>query len=256
MRQRIIAGNWKMNTTPEEGLKLTREILDGLKDVSLQNTKVILAPPFIHLTAIGRQIDQDDRILLAAQDCHWEASGAYTGEISAAMLSGIDCPFVIIGHSERRSYFRETNEMVRMKVDQALAHQLRPIVCCGESLEIRGAGKHFDWVEQQIKESLFHLADADFERIVIAYEPVWAIGTGKNASPEQAQEIHAFIRQIVADAYNNAIADNLTILYGGSCKPANAASLFEQPDVDGGLIGGASLKAGDFLAIINSLPGE
>ena len=248
-RQNIVAGNWKMNKTLEEGIALVEE----LKAVLPANHEtVILGTPFVHLNTIGGVIGDLPNVFLAAQNCHAAASGAFTGEISVGMLQSVGVDYVILGHSERRKYFGETDAGVGEKVKAVLAGGLKPIVCVGEELSIREANEHEALVKQQITEAVFHLNETQFAEIVIAYEPVWAIGTGVTASPEQAQDMHAFIRSIIADQYNDVVADQTTILYGGSCKPGNAKALFSQPDVDGGLIGGASLKALDFSAIVQS----
>ena len=252
MRQKIVAGNWKLNNTLGEGLKLTSEIVNMVADEVHSDAKVILAPPFVYLTQLKSQIKGANNIYLAAQNCSEHKAGAYTGEISAAMLSSIDVSYVIIGHSERREYFNESNAQLASKVDQALENGLLPIFCCGESLEIRESGDYEAFICNQIKESLFHLDNEKFSKIIIAYEPIWAIGTGKTASSQQAQEVHTAIRKFVATKYGAEIAENLSILYGGSCKPDNAKELFACKDVDGGLIGGASLKSRDFTDIIKS----
>jgi len=250
MRKKIVAGNWKMNTILQEGISLAQEVRDisgGLQG----DVTIIIAPPFIHLTEVKKIID-GSRILLAAQNCSYEDKGAYTGEVSAGMISSAGAGYVIIGHSERRAYFNEDNRMLYKKVCQALDHDLTPIYCCGERLDEREAGTHFGIVKGQISEGVFDLDEENFRKIIIAYEPVWAIGTGVNATPEQAQEMHRFIREVITERYGKGTAEDTTILYGGSCKPSNARSLFSNPDVDGGLIGGASLKADDFAGIINS----
>jgi triosephosphate isomerase (EC 5.3.1.1) len=212
---------------------------------------VVLGTPFIHITEAVKSVNKK-LVGIAAQNCADKASGAYTGEVSAAMIQSTGAEYVILGHSERRSYYGETDAILKEKTDLALANGLIPIFCIGEVLEEREAGKHFEVVKKQIENALFHLSSADFGKIVLAYEPVWAIGTGKTASSEQAQEIHAFIRKTVATKYGQAVADSTSILYGGSCKASNAKELFAQPDVDGGLIGGASLKADDFYGIIEA----
>lgn len=252
MRQHIVAGNWKMNNTLNEGLKLTTEIINMVADELRGDTKVILAPPFIHLTQVKSLIKGAKNVHLSAQNCNQNPSGAFTGEVSAAMLASIGVEYVIIGHSERREYFNETNAQLAAKVDLVLSNGLIPIFCCGESLDIRESGNFIDFICNQIKESLFHLSEADFSKIVIAYEPIWAIGTGKTASSEQAQEVHAALRKYIASKYGEQIADDTSILYGGSAKPDNAKELFACPDVDGGLIGGASLKSRDFVDIVKS----
>ncbi len=252
MRNKIVAGNWKMNTTVKEGVFLASQINNHLKDIELRNdVQVVISPPFTHLTFVCQVIDKS-KILLAAQNCADESEGAYTGEISATMLKDLGCNAVILGHSERRAFYHETSETLFKKTNQVIANDLTPIFCCGEMLEQREAGNHFNIVESQISEAIFHLSETDFSKIVIAYEPVWAIGTGVTASKEQAQEMHAFIRNIVKVKYGNNIAENLTILYGGSVKPSNAEELFAQPDVDGGLIGGASMDAKSFVDIIKA----
>ncbi|MEP2773757.1 MAG: triose-phosphate isomerase [Fulvivirga sp.] len=251
MPQKIVAGNWKMNNTIDEGLKLTSEITNMVADEVSSDVKVILAPPFIHLSQVKNLIKGNDKLFLAAQNCSEHASGAYTGEVSAAMLKSIGARYVIIGHSERREYFKETNEQLAQKVDAALSNGLTPIFCCGEPLEIREAATYIDYVQQQLRESLFHLSAEAFEKIVVAYEPIWAIGTGKTASSEQAQEMHAAIRSFLEAKYGDKAKDT-SILYGGSCKPSNAKELFACNDVDGGLIGGASLKSRDFTDIVKS----
>lgn len=252
MRKNIIAGNWKMNKTPQESTQLVEETLQLLAKDNIGETIVIFCPPFIALERVAGLVKGKKNIFAAAQNCHWEKSGAYTGEVSAAMIKAAGAAYVIIGHSERRLYFNETNEQLAKKVNAVLAEGLQPIYCCGEPLEVREANKHFELVAQQIKEGLFHLSKDDFSKVVIAYEPVWAIGTGKVASDEQAQEIHAYIRKLITEKYDEATAANTTIQYGGSMKPSNAKGLMSQPDVDGGLIGGAALVAADFVGIIKS----
>lgn len=249
-RQPIVAGNWKMNKNYEEGLDLTRQIADQLKAGDVQ---VILCPPFIHLHRTADVIDGVANLALGAQNCHQEESGAYTGEVSAEMLKSVGAEYVILGHSERREYFEESEALLAQKIDRVLATGLKPIFCCGEKLEVREAGDHEALVAKQVREALFHLEADAFSEIVIAYEPVWAIGTGKTASPEQAQEMHAYIRRLLRDQYGNDVAGATSILYGGSVKPNNAEELFRQEDVDGGLIGGASLKAADFVAIVDAM---
>lgn len=250
MRKQIVAGNWKMNKTLNEGITLVDEILKDLENHYSGKPEVIVAPPFILLERISRICA--GKIGVAAQNCASESAGAYTGEVSAAMIRSTGATHVIIGHSERRHYYGENDEILRKKVDLALENHLTPIFCCGEILDERNSHNHFEVVSRQITNAIFHLDAESFGRIIIAYEPVWAIGTGVTATPDQAQEMHAFIRNLVAGHYSKEIAGNLTILYGGSCKPSNAAELFANPDVDGGLIGGASLVADDFTAIIRS----
>lgn len=248
-RQRIVAGNWKMNKNYQEGRDLTADIIRLLQPADV---KVVIIPPFIHMKSVSNIIQDVTNIYLGAQNCHQEEKGAFTGEVSAAMLKSTGAEYVIIGHSERREYFGETDALLAKKVAAVLANDMQPIFCCGEKLDVREAGTHEALVAQQLKEGLFHLSAADFARVVIAYEPVWAIGTGKTATPQQAQDMHRHIRQLIAAQYGEEPAAQTTILYGGSCNPANARELFAQPDVDGGLIGGASLKAEDFVAIVKS----
>jgi len=252
MRKKIVAGNWKMNLNLEEGKNLVAGILAG-KPALTENKQVVIAPPFVHLLQTGSQIEGIQYVSLGAQNCHFEASGAFTGEVSAAMLQSAGVQYVIIGHSERREYFNETDSQLAQKTDLALHNGLKVIFCCGEPLDIRDADTQNDYVAAQIKAGLFHLEAAALKDIVIAYEPIWAIGTGRTATAAQAQEMHAHIRQIVAAQYGHDIANATSILYGGSCKPSNAAELMACPDVDGGLIGGASLKAEEFLGIIDAM---
>ncbi|MGQ1891516.1 triose-phosphate isomerase [Thermophagus sp. OGC60D27] len=248
MRQNIVAGNWKMNKTLQEGVELAKELQNALQ-AKAPNCRVIIGTPFIHLSEVCKTVDQE-LIGVAAQNCADHESGAYTGEVSPEMVKSTGASYVILGHSERRAYYHEDNAILKTKVDLALKNGLTPIFCIGEVLEEREANKHFEVVKSQIEEALFHLSADDFKKIILAYEPVWAIGTGKTASPDQAQEIHAFIRKTLAEKYGQNVADEISILYGGSCKPSNAKELFANPDVDGGLIGGASLKADDFMGII------
>ena len=249
MRKNIVAGNWKMNND----LAQTQELIADLKkQVSADPAAtIIVAPTYTNLYPAFEAL-KDTPISVAAQNMHQNANGAFTGEISAAMLKSVGVETVILGHSERRAYFKESNELLAEKVNTALENDMTVIFCFGEELEDRKADKHFDLVQSQLKESLYHLSKESWKNIILAYEPVWAIGTGETASPEQAQEMHAFIRKSVADAYGSEIAEDVSILYGGSCKPGNAKEIFANKDVDGGLIGGASLKAEDFLAIVNS----
>ena len=249
MRKHIVAGNWKMNKTFEEADDLINDIMDKLEGLTLdRNTELVICPPFPYLE-MASEYGDESYFAVGAQDVSEQDSGAYTGEVSAAMLESLQLTYCIVGHSERRAYHHETDEIVARKVDQLLKYNLRPIVCCGEVLQEREEGRQFDVVKKQITDGLFHISAEQFANIVIAYEPVWAIGTGKTATPEQAQEIHAFIRGLIAEKYGKEVADETSILYGGSCKPSNAKELFANPDVDGGLIGGASLKADDFIAI-------
>lgn len=252
MRKKIVAGNWKMNLTLTEGKNLVADILNGLPALTPYR-QVVIAPPFLHLPQTVSQLSGKVNISAGAQNCHQEASGAYTGEVSAAMLQSAEVKYVILGHSERREYFGETDALLAKKTDTALKTGLQVIFCCGEPLEIRDAGTQNDHVEQQIRASLFHLDIAHLHDIVIAYEPIWAIGTGRTATAQQAQEMHAHIRSVIAGQYGEEAATNMTILYGGSCKASNAAELFAGPDVDGGLIGGASLKAEEFLGIVEAM---
>ena len=249
MRKKIVAGNWKMNTTVPEGVELAKEVVKEAASLS-SDVKLIVGVPFTHLTSVAAALEGSN-VELSAQNCADEAKGAYTGEVSAKMLASLPVKYVILGHSERREYYGETNEKLVKKINLALAENIAPIYCVGEKLEEREAGKHFEVVASQIKEVLFGLTEEQMKNIVIAYEPVWAIGTGKTATSEQAQEIHAFIRETLAEKFG-ALAEEISILYGGSCKPSNAQELFAQKDIDGGLIGGASLVASDFIAIAKS----
>jgi triosephosphate isomerase len=253
MRDQIIAGNWKMNKDWDQGVSLVAEIQKMMLEESSDETKVVVASPYIHLARISEMVTQSDGLYLAAQNCHHESAGAYTGEISASMLRSIGVEYVIIGHSERREYFKESHELLASKVKAVLDHDLIPIFCCGEPLSIRESNQQGSFVNQQLSDSLFQLTPESIRRMVIAYEPIWAIGTGRTASAAQAQEMHHSIRQHLAGQYGKEISDEVPILYGGSCKPANAEEIFAGPDVDGGLIGGASLNASDFMAIVRSL---
>ena len=248
MRKNIVAGNWKMNNN----LSQTEALINDLKSqTKTSNAEVMIAPTFVNMQSAISQL-KDSNIEVIAQNMHFAENGAYTGEISASMLKGIGVKTVILGHSERRAYFNETDESLAKKVNAALENDLRIIFCFGEELSDRKSGNEEQVVENQIKNALFHLEADAFKNIVLAYEPVWAIGTGETASPEQAQDMHAFIRKTLENKYGNSVADDMTILYGGSVKPANAKEIFSKPDVDGGLIGGASLKAEDFFAIVNA----
>lgn len=257
MRKKIIAGNWKMNKTYFEGIELVKDVVKILKSqppkLGEDELHIIFGTPAIHLFGCKQLIRENTQMSVAAQNCYFEKSGAFTGELSPEMIKSTGASFVIIGHSERRSIFGENDEMLAKKVRTTLENELLPIFCCGELLPEREAGNHFKIVEEQLKLGLFTLNEDEFSRVVIAYEPVWAIGTGVTASPEQAQEMHAFIRNLIAENYNKEVAESTTILYGGSCKPSNAKELFANQDVDGGLIGGASLKAQDFADIIYSI---
>ena len=250
MRKKIVAGNWKMNKTLDEGLALASEVIAMVKDEVKNDAHAVLCAPFISLYSIGK-LTEGSSVTTGAQNCYDKESGAYTGEISVSMLKSIGTKYVILGHSERREYFSETNALLAAKVDAVLKAGLIPIFCCGESLQQREKGIHIDFVNSQLTESLFHLSEEDFKKVVIAYEPIWAIGTGVTASKEQAQEMHEKIRTHLASKYAKAAADT-SILYGGSCKPDNAKELFACKDIDGGLIGGASLKARDFVDILKS----
>lgn len=253
MRKNIVAGNWKMNMDLNDGIQLVSDIRQMLNEEIHGDQEVIICPPFIHISSLALSSETDPRLSIGAQNCHQADSGAFTGEISASMIASAGARYVITGHSERRLYFQESNTLLAQKLDSVLKTGLIPIFCIGETLEQRNAGTYFEVIRQQISEAAFHLPEADFFKLVLAYEPVWAIGTGLTASPDQAQEIHAFIRTLVAEKYDQDQANDLTILYGGSCNPKNASELFSQPDIDGGLIGGASLKARDFVDIIKAL---
>ncbi|MDC9721994.1 MAG: triose-phosphate isomerase [Urechidicola sp.] len=252
MRKKIVAGNWKMNKTYKESKSLVKELKKEVSGIKLENTRVIIAPPFTNLQKISKRT-KDSVIEVAAQNMCAEESGAFTGEVSASMIKSVHVDTVILGHSERRAYFGETNESLAKKVNTALKNKLEIIFCFGEVLEDRKSGNHFKVVEEQIKKALFHLTSEDWKKIVLAYEPVWAIGTGETASPEQAQEMHAFIRELVAERYISDVSEEVSILYGGSVKPSNAKEIFSKTDVDGGLIGGAALSATDFSGIIKAI---
>lgn len=252
MRTKIVAGNWKMNTSVAEGELLVRQIDFLLKD-NTAPVEVIVAPPFTHLISIASILkDNDSKVVLAAQNCAIKEAGAYTGEVSVKMLKELGCKYIIIGHSERREYFKESSEDLKQKMELVLNNGMHPIFCIGENLQEREENRHFEVVAEQIKDVLYCFKGADVANVVLAYEPVWAIGTGKTASAAQAEEMHAYIRRVVADKFKG-YADEIPILYGGSCKPSNAQEIFEGDNVDGGLIGGASLVAQDFVAIIKAL---
>lgn len=253
MRKKIIAGNWKMNKTFDEGMGLVSEISNMLKDEYHGNAEVIIIPPFVHINAISRMVVNDRNVSVGAQNCSNHVSGAYTGEVSAAMLKSCGATYVIIGHSERRQYFGEHNDWLAKKVDAVLAEGLPPIYCCGETLEERESNKHFDVLKSQISEALFHLSAEQMSKVVVAYEPVWAIGTGKTASTAQAQEVHAFIRTLLKDKFGAEVSDNITIQYGGSVKADNAKELFSAPDIDGALVGGAALQSRSFVDIVKAM---
>lgn len=250
MRKKIVAGNWKMNKNLQEGLALAKGLNEVLAGENV-NCDVVIATPYIHLASVCAAIDTN-KIGVAAENCADHAKGAYTGEVSAEMVKSTGADYVILGHSERRSYYAETPEILKTKVQLALENGLTPIFCIGEVLEEREAGKQFEVVKSQIEKSLFDLSAEDFSKIILAYEPVWAIGTGKTASAEQAEEIHAYIRGLLTEKYGKQIAEDCSILYGGSCKASNAKELFAKPNVDGGLIGGASLAVEDFMGIVRA----
>ena len=246
MRRKIVAGNWKMNTMPAEGVELAKAVAAKRHEAG-SNVELIVCPPFTHLSEVVK-VTRGTGVAVGAQNCAAEEKGAYTGEVSAAMLASLGIEYVILGHSERREYYGETSETLNRKMAMAYANKLVPIYCVGEKLAEREAGKHFDVVGAQLREVVFNLTPEQFANLIVAYEPVWAIGTGKTATSEQAEEIHAFIRKTLAEKFGEA-AENTPILYGGSCKPSNAPELFAKSDVDGGLIGGAALEADSFLGI-------
>ncbi len=248
MRKKIVAGNWKMNKNLQEGVALAKELTEVVKN---PNCGVIICTPFIHLASVA-EIVKDSAIELGAENCADKASGAYTGEVSAEMVKSTGAQYVILGHSERREYYKETPEILKEKVQLALANGLKVLFCIGETLAEREANKQNEVVKAELAGSVFNLTAEEWKNIVIAYEPIWAIGTGKTATADQAEEIHAYIRSCVAEVYGQEVADDTTILYGGSCKASNAPELFAKPDIDGGLIGGASLKAADFKGIIDA----
>lgn len=253
MRSKIVAGNWKMNKTLEEAQTLTSELMGMITDEVKGNVKVVLCTPFPYLHPVKQQLGNNTRVAVGAQNCSEHASGAFTGETAAAMLKSMSIPYVILGHSERRQYFGEDSKLLVKKTDIALANGLTPIFCCGEPLEVREANGHEALVKKQVEEALFHLSAEAIQKVVIAYEPVWAIGTGKTATSQQAQDMHAVIRKHLAAKYGAAVAEEISILYGGSVNAANAKELFANPDVDGGLVGGASLKSREFTEIIKSI---
>ena len=250
MRKKIVAGNWKMNKNLQEGVALAKELNETLT-ADKPNCDVVICTPFIHLASVANIIDQNI-IGLGAENCADKVSGAYTGEVSAEMVKSTGANYVILGHSERRAYYHETPEILKEKINLALANGLKVIFCIGEVLEERESGKQNEIVKAQLEGSLFDLSQEEFSNIILAYEPVWAIGTGKTATAEQAEEMHEFIRNVIAEKFGNEAAENVSILYGGSCKPSNAKELFAKPNVDGGLIGGAALKAADFKGIIDA----
>lgn len=249
MRKNIVAGNWKMNKTFQEGVDFAKDLKDLLANEKT-NCDVVICTPFIHLASVATILEVSE-IGVGAENCADKEAGAYTGEVSAAMVASTGAKYVILGHSERRAYYGETAAILKDKVNLALKNDLTPIFCIGEVLEEREANKQNEVVYSQLADSLFELSPEDFSKIVLAYEPVWAIGTGKTATAQQAQEMHAFIRKTLAEKYGNEIAENTSILYGGSCNPSNAKELFSNPDVDGGLIGGAALKLNDFKGVID-----
>ncbi len=250
MRKKIVAGNWKMNMNLQEGIALAKK-LNGMLAAERPNCDVIICTPFIHLASVAQFLNQD-LIGLGAENCADKEKGAYTGEVSAEMVKSTGAQYVIIGHSERRGYYHETPEILKEKVLLALKNNLEVIFCIGESLEERETNRQNEVVKAELEDSVFNLTEEEFRKIIIAYEPIWAIGTGKTATSDQAEEIHAYIRSIVAEKYGKAVADDTSILYGGSCKASNAPELFAKPDIDGGLIGGAALKAEDFKGIIDA----
>jgi len=252
MRKKIVAGNWKMNLDYNEGLALFSEIINMVKDEATGTQEAVICSPFIHIHSLVQLSKGYSKVAVGAQNAHQEEKGAYTGEISAKMIKSTGAAYVILGHSERRQYFGETNALLAKKTDTALKNDLRPIFCIGETLQERETEVHFDIIKTQLTEGIFHLDADQFAKLVIAYEPVWAIGTGVTATSAQAQEIHEFIRKEIAAKYGQEVADATTILYGGSCNPSNAAELFAQADIDGGLIGGASLKSRDFTDIVKT----
>lgn len=258
-RHRIIAGNWKMNLNHQQAIELTNDINEYISDHTIPEfLKVVICPSLPYVASCAGDIWEDTKSTfgVGGQNCHTQSSGAYTGETACEMLRDVGCEYVLIGHSERRKYFNESDAFLAEKINKALEVGLTPIFCCGEALDIREAGTHEAHVATQLRESLFHLSKENFEQVIIAYEPVWAIGTGKTATPEQAQSMHAAIRQLIEQQYGKDTANSVSILYGGSCKPSNAESLFGQPDVDGGLIGGASLKAESFTELIGIMVEE
>lgn len=251
MRKKIVAGNWKCNTNVQEGVELAKAVNQAVVNSGVNDVVVVLGTPFTHLVSVVNAVDSNV-IGVAAQNCAAEPKGAFTGEVSAAMVQSTGAKYVILGHSERREYYGETSEILNKKVALALTNGLTPIYCCGEALPIRQANTQNDYVKTQLEETIFNLSAEDFSKLAIAYEPIWAIGTGVTASTEQAQEMLAFIRGLIAEKFGQSVAADTSILYGGSCNAKNAPELFAQPDIDGGLIGGASLKAEDFLGIITA----
>jgi len=252
MRKKIVAGNWKMNLTLDEGKDLAKDVVQQIKDRAFES-EVAICPSFIHLEDVRRILKSSPGVKLGAQNCLGEENGAYTGEISAEMLASVDADCVILGHSERRNNFRESNAMLAKKVDSALYHGITPIFCVGESKEDRKKGKQNNKIQHQLKNGVFHLITKHLKRVIIAYEPVWAIGTGKNATPKQADEMHAYIRELIADHYDPFTAQDMTVIYGGSITAANAKDIFSMENVDGGLVGSASLNTNNFVQIVKAL---
>lgn len=250
MRKKIVAGNWKMNLNYKDALSLYNDLKGNAEKIK-NNVQVIIAPPSVYLSEFAQV--SNSKVALAAQNCNEHQSGAYTGEISVEMLSSLKIKYCLVGHSERRAYYGETNELLKQKVDVLLSQGITPIYCFGEELKDRENANHFDLVKTQLTEALFHLKEDEIKKVVLAYEPVWAIGTGVTASSDQAQEMHSYVRKILVEKYSQSVADEISILYGGSCKPTNAKELFSNPDVDGGLIGGAALKADSFISIIEAI---
>ena len=251
MRKKIVAGNWKMNLDKSSSENLVKEILESTQEK--KDIQIVLSPPFVYLEQIVKDCVSRPDVLIAAQNCSAYDNGAFTGEVSTNMLKSIGVDYVIIGHSERRQFFSESNDVLMNKISLSLSNNLKVIFCCGEDINQREKDLHFEIIEDQLKSTVFKLSANDFSKIVIAYEPFWAIGTGKTATSDQAQEMHGFIRSLITNNYNKDISDNTTILYGGSCKPSNAKVIFSENDIDGGLIGGASLKSADFTSIISSI---
>jgi len=249
MRNKIIAANWKMNLLKKEAI----QVLEDISKAEIpKNAQVIVAPPVIYLSELLEKAKKKGKVLISAQNCHQKESGAYTGEVSASMLKSIGIEWIIIGHSERREYYSESNKLILEKLKATTNNGMNTIFCIGEPMFIRNQNRHFDFVENQLRDTLMQLTAKDMDKMVIAYEPIWAIGTGETATPQQAQEMHAFIRALVRDHFGTKIGDNLRIIYGGSCKPNNAKELFSMPDIDGALVGGASLVAKDFIQIIQA----
>jgi len=250
MRKNLVVGNWKMNLSKLECQKLVNEVLKYLP--SNNKTEIVFAPPFVYLDSVSSICSSRENVSVAAQDCSSYSNGAYTGEVSAQMINSLEVKYIILGHSERRQNFNETDEVLNLKINQALKNNINVIFCCGEDINQREANQHFDIIEQQLSSTIFKLDVHNFKDIIIAYEPIWAIGTGRTASSDQAQEMHSFIRSLIDKQYDHKTSLTTSLLYGGSCQASNAHDLFSKPDIDGGLIGGASLNSGDFLSIIKS----